>query len=360
MIRFTILFVSGLLIIALVVSACIKRIAPDEIGIHIMNTGGGLDKNDYDAGFYRSIWLLETWDTLPRSVQKVSFTNRPDLRGPDDAPAIEAKTADGDRVTVEATVLFRIAPGKGHLVYERVGRGDAFKRLARDLAKPPIVTAFAKLNTQYIYGAASRRATYNDMRDRSLREGLATNGLELVEVSIMEVTYDPKYEAQLERLKVATQKTLLEKSQQSLVKEEGEKKKIIQETDNIVQQLKTELLNTKKTRKAENDLAVAKIDAEWTRTVATKEAGWKQYRGEKEAQGTQAKKEAEAVAVQLQKDAYGENGANVVAYQAAINFPVRNVTMPSFGIDWFSPLAIAQRLGGVLETVGAPKVPDNH
>ncbi|MBI3817972.1 MAG: hypothetical protein HY286_04715 [Planctomycetes bacterium] len=358
MIKFTLIFFGAVLLAALVVSACIRRIAPDEIGMHTTSNllwiRGGLDPQDYDAGFYRSIWPFERWETLPRSTQRIAFTNRPDLRGPNDAAAIEAKTLDGDRVTIEAAVLVKIAPGKGHIVFEKVGAGDALRALARDLAKPPIVTVFGTLKTQDIYNAEVRRKAYQSLTTTTLTQLLASNGLELVDVSIMEVTYDPQYEAQLQRQKESTQKTLLEVSQQKLVTEEGEKKKLMQGTDNEVQDLKTQLLNKKLTLKAINDMAIAVLDAESLKRVGEIEADAKQYRGEKEAMGIQANKEAEANAVQLQKDAYGENGANVVAYLAAQNFSVKSVTMPSFGIDWFSPLSIAQHMGAVLESAGVP------
>lgn len=358
MIRFTLLFTGALLIFALIVSACIKRVSPDEIGIHIsnkiflLNSQGGLDRADYDAGFYRSIWGLESWDTLPRSAQRIAFTNRIDLRGPEDSPAIDAKTSEGDTLTIEATVLFRIAQGKGHLVYEKFGGGDRFRRLARDLAKPQIVTAFGTLKTQEIYDKEKRQAVYKKLESQALRESFEANNFELISVAIMEVSYDPQYEIQLQRKKVATQNELLAKSRTKLAEEEGKKKKIIQETDNEVQKLKIKLSNEKETRKADNDLAVAEIDAAGIREAGEIEREYQTYKGQKEAQGIEAKKSADAYAVQKQKEAYGENGANVVAYIAAKNFPVRSVTMPSFGLDWFNPMAIAQRMGQIVETAG--------
>ena len=111
-----------------------KRIAPDEIGIRTISGSTGLMHEDYDAGFYRAIWLVDLWETLPRSVQKVSFTDRSDLRGPTDASMVEAKTIDGDSVSIEASVLFRIQEGQGHVVYEQARTTEGFLRLARSLA----------------------------------------------------------------------------------------------------------------------------------------------------------------------------------------------------------------------------------
>jgi hypothetical protein len=351
MIRFILKLLGGLLVLALLVSASIRRIGPDEIGLHIVNVGSekGLEAVDYDAGFYRSIWLVETWDTLPRSVQKITFTNRTDLRGPDDQPAIEAKTLDGDRVTVEATILFRIEQGKGHNVYQNAGPGDAFRRLARDVSSPLIAQCFATLNTQHIYDMEKRRAAFDKLQSVTLKNELGARNIELVQVAIMEVTYDPKYEEQLERQKVATQKTLLETSQQKQAKEQGLKNKIVQETQNKTQELRGNLKNEKTRLEAENKKQIAQLDSEWQRRVGEIQAEVTLYEKTAEARGVQAKKEAEAYAVKLQKEALGQNGNNVVAYLAAQNFPVKNVTMPSYGIDWFSPLSIAQRLGAMVE-----------
>ncbi|MFN0206510.1 MAG: SPFH domain-containing protein [Planctomycetota bacterium] len=358
MIRFTLLFFGGLLLIALVVSACIRRIGPDEIGLHIMNIGSekGLEPKDYDAGFYRSIWLVERWDTLPRSIQKVSYTNRIDLRGPDDQPAIEAKTLDGDRVTVEATIHFRVATGKGHSVYQSAGPGDAFKRLARDVSSPLISAAFATLGTQQIYDKEKRGAVYAKLESDTLRGELEARGLELIRVSILEVTYDPNFEIQFERQKVATQKTLLEKSQKKQAEEQGLKNSIVQEAANEVAKLKIELANEKKTREAQNKLDIGAEDAAWAREAGRIIGEWTTYQKTAEAKGIQAKKEAEAYAVLLQKEAFGDNGSNLVAYHAAQNFSVKNVTMSSLGIDWFSPASIAEKLGAIINAAaGAQK-----
>jgi hypothetical protein len=52
----------------------------------------------------------------------------------------------------------------------------------------------------------------------------------------------------------------------------------------------------------------------------------------------------------------GETGQNYVAYIAAQNFPVKSVLMPSLGIDWFSPMSLAQFVGAA---AGASSQPAN-
>lgn len=349
-VRVLLIITTTLLLIALVGSASIKRIGPDEIGLHVVNLGSekGLEKKDYDAGFYRSIFLVESWVTLPRSVQKITFTARPDLRGPDDGPAIEAKTLDGDRVTVEASALVRIADGKGHSVYENLGSGNSFRARSRDVIGPSIAAAFATINTEEIYVAARRRATIEKLESETLRQKLASWNIELVKVSVLEVKYDPKYEAQLQRQKVATQRKLLEESTKTQAIETGRKNLIVQTTQNEVEKLKNDLKNKKDTLISENKKAISAEDAAGDIAKGKIEADALRYSLEKSAEGIKARKEAEAYSVRLYKDALGDNGNNVVAYQAALNFPVKNVTMPSSGIDWFSPLALAQKLGAMV------------
>lgn len=337
--------------VVLALAASIRRIAPDEIGIRIVNSpfGEGLVAKDFDAGFYRNIFLVESWDTLPRSVQRVVFTNRVDLRGPEDLPSIEAKTRDGDRITVEATVLFRIPDGRGHVVYQDSGRGDAFKRVARDIAGAEIPAAFATLATERIYDKEARRDAYAQL-ESTLREKLARlRHLELVKILITEVTFDPKYEEQLERKKVAKQREQLETSQKNRVVELNKKLAIIQETDNKVKKIQNDNRATVTTLVAENTREVERIRAEGTRSVGDIEASAKGYKAVKEAEATQLVREAEAYALAKQRAAMGDQGQNYVAYTAAQNFPVKSVVMPSIGIDWFSPMSLARFVGAALQ-----------
>lgn len=354
--------VGAILVLALLAAASIRRIAPDEIGIRIVNLGPGkgLVKQDFDAGFYRNIWLLESWDTLPRSVQRVSFTNRADLRGPDDLPAIEAKTKDGDRIVIEATVLFRILAGKGHVVYQDSGKGDAFKRVARDIAGAEIPAAFAVLGTEKIYDETERRRAY-DQLTQSLGTRLANlRNLELVNVAITEVSYDPKYEEQLERKKLADQKKLLENSLTIKATELGKKNATIQETDNKVKGIQNTTQNEVKRLNATNAKAIEVVRAEATRESGRIKSEGTQYRALKDAEGYQAVREADAYAIQRQREALGDHGENYVAYVTAQNFPVKQVIMPSVGIDWLSPLSLARFAGALVEAAspaGDPKKP---
>jgi regulator of protease activity HflC (stomatin/prohibitin superfamily) len=343
--------VGAIVVLSLVVAASVRRIAPDEIGIRIVNIGSdkGLVKKDFDAGFYRNIWLVETWDSLPRSVQRVTFTNRNDLRGPDDQPAIEAKTKEGDRITVEATVLFRIPDGKGHVVYQDCGRGDAFKRIARDIAGAEIPIAFATLGTEKIYDSEARRGVYEALT-KTLGSRLSElRNLELVDIAITEVTYDPNYESRLQRKKVADQKTLLNKSLEIKARVEGEKKTIIQDTDNKVKQIQNDAKNEVTRMDATNLREIERVKAEATEEEGRIKAEGLEYKALREGEGTQAVKEAEAYAVQKSREAMGENGQNIVGYLAAQNFPVKQVIMPSVGIDWFNPMSLTRSLLGTVD-----------
>jgi regulator of protease activity HflC (stomatin/prohibitin superfamily) len=341
------------------VGASCRRIAPDQIGLRTMNVGEskGLVQRDFDPGFYRSLWLVESWDTLPRSVQRVTFTNRVDLRGPDDAPAIEAKTIDGYSVTVEATVLFRIAQGKGHVVYRDSGPGDEFKRRARELAAPEIAQAFATLRTEAIFDREKRRAPFEQM-ESGLRERLLNlKSFELVNLAITYVAFDPKYEEELEKKKVANQKKLLATSQQRLAEEQGIKDKIVQETDNKVKQIQNELANQQREIKAANDNEKAKVIADATLKAFAIRAAANEHELKAQAEGSKLVKEAEAYSLDLERKALGDRAANWIAYKAAQSFPVKSVTMSSLGIDWFDPVSLAQKVGAILQATSGGVVP---
>ncbi|HKD99498.1 MAG TPA: SPFH domain-containing protein, partial [Planctomycetota bacterium] len=298
-----------LVLLSFGIGASCRRIAPDEIGLRTLNVGGerGLVPKDFDAGFYRAIWLVEQWETLPRSVQRVLYTSRPDLRGADDWTPIEAKTLDGDSVTIEATILFRIADGKGFEVYRSSGPGDTFKRRARDLASPLIAQALAMLHTEDLYDQRKRNASMKAMEDDLRGSFRSLQSLDLVDFSITGITFDSKYEEELEKKKVATQKKLLATSQTSLNEEEGVKNQIVQETENKVKLIQNELANrtleiqTNATREVERILNEAKAKAAAIEAEATI------YAGDLKKKSEQELREADAYVLDLQRKAVGGN-----------------------------------------------------
>jgi hypothetical protein len=221
------------------------------------------------------------------------------------------------------------------------------------VAGAEIPLAFASLATEKIYVAAQRREVY-DALETGLREKLMRlRNIEVVRVLVSEISFDPTYEAQLERKKVADQNKLLQDSQKLLKTQIGIKNQIVQETDDKVKKITSDNNNEIKTKNAENLAAVEAINAEAARQDGKIRGETKEYAGAKEAEGVKAVREAEAFAVQRQREAIGENGENYVAYVAAQNFPVKSVVMPSVGIDWFSPHSLARFVGAAMSAAGA-------
>lgn len=338
-------------------AASCRRIPPDHIGVRVLNVGGdttkGLVPQDFDAGFYRSIWLWERWDTLPRAVQKVSFTDLTDQRGSLDGPSISAKTKDGDSVSVEASILVRIAEGKGHVVYVDSGPGENFIRLARDLSAPEIANTVATMRTEDIYDKKRRREAVTSLYERLRTKLLTQKSLELVSVELTEVRFDAKYEEQLRKKKVNSENKRLEVSLQEKATQGGERDKIIQTTDNLVKEIQNRLKNKQSDISVNTLKRKQEIESEALKKAETRKAEALQAKLGMAAEGSQKLKEAEAYAADLQRRALEPDQGNYVAYVTAQNFPVKSVTMPSVGVDWLSPIRLAAQAGAFLQAAGA-------
>ena len=126
----TLLRLSLFLLPFLFLRACLLTyVPPDQIGLRQVSFGPskGLQKELVQPGYRRSISGYETIRTFPRNIQAVEFTNDESERGADHRTigAVNVPTVDGYPITVDCTVLYRIADP--FLVVSKFGFGRGYE-----------------------------------------------------------------------------------------------------------------------------------------------------------------------------------------------------------------------------------------
>jgi len=305
---------------------------------------------DYKPGFHRFLWPLDSWQRFPSTVQHIRFAKNSQETWAPQGEALQITSADGDKVTLEAEVFFRIADGQAHRILQESGVGERYKETVRGLTIDEARVQFGQLGTESFYDFASREK----VRQKAvtlLRERLVPRGIELIDLLVTSVEFDPNYENLIKQKKLADQRVELEKAKGRAATEKGKVTKIAVETVAKVTRIdrETEAEVTHKTTELNLKLGTLRSEAEKFAAGLKADAGL--YKSQHDAEGALLVKASEAEGSRRMNEALmGEGGRNMVALEAVKQLTVNDVTFPSVGYDWFNPYEMALRLGASTET----------
>jgi hypothetical protein len=179
-----------------------------------------------------------------------------------------------------------------------------------------------------------------------LKEWLAKNYIDVIDVLIRTVEFDPRYEQEIRRKKLADQEVELKKSMAAAESMRGKTQVIEAETAKlvkiIIQEKDAELVKME----AETGLKVAKINAAASKYETEKRADADLIVAEKEATGVRLVKTAEAKGEELRNAALmGSGGSTIVALEAARNLQIKNATISTMETDLLDVDGMVRKLG---------------
>lgn len=326
------------------------KIEPDEIGVRTVNFGDneGIVQQDYEPGYHRYVWPLDTWHRFPSTVQRVQFHRHTQgrLRDASEHDPLQVTSADGDRVAVSAAVFFRIAENSAHRVLQDSGPGDRFRAVVSNLAQDAARVVFGRLGTEDFYDEDRRKAARDEALDL-LKERIEPRGMELVDLLVESIEFEPNYENLIKEKKVADQRVELEKSKARAAEEKGKVDLIKVQTTAMLRKLEKQADATISQMELENNARIAALHAQAGHYATEKRADGDLYTNEKKAEGTRLLGQAEAEGTHRLSGAMdGEGSRNLVALEAVRNIHLGEITFPSIGYEWFNPIAMALRIGG--------------
>jgi regulator of protease activity HflC (stomatin/prohibitin superfamily) len=323
-------------LVALVAGSLI-RIGPDEIGVRSDNfgfSGRGIVQRDFGPGWHLNLPVVHTWTVFPGRVRRMELTKDPRHRSPIGRDALLVQSNDGDRVMLDVALYYRITPGRAHRLLQDSGAADAHVPILESLTRDSLRAAFGKLGTEQFYDPAMRHdGTAKALV--ALREALAPRHLEMVEIMIEDIEFDPKYEQKIKDKKLNDQKVELSKAQ-ARAAAEGAKVAAIR----ITTERQVKLIKTEATAEA------AAIRAEAEKAASARRAETDLYRQRHVAKGILARTAAEADVKRAKTRALvGSGGANLAALEAVKRLKIDSITFPTAGRDWFDVREMASRLG---------------
>jgi len=329
----------------------------------------GVVQKDFGPGWHRNLPLLDTWNIFDTTVQTTEFTTEQerketrkiysflsstsrrylDSTASSNTGQVELKSKDGYTVRLDVTVKYRISPEEVHKLYQKLGSAARYKGIVRDQVQKTIRDVFGTMLTEQFYDPEVRRIKTVEATE-DLKGELAGNSIELIEILIRDIAFDPSYERKILDKKLADQDVELNKSRALAEEKKGETNRIAAETEAKVRVIEQELKAKQLTMKAETDKQIAQINADARLTAAKLKADADLYKAELEAKGTLLEKEARAEGERLKATALNTpGGKNLVAYELIKQLNLGDMTVSTQRNDFLDIESILQKVGARAE-----------
>jgi regulator of protease activity HflC (stomatin/prohibitin superfamily) len=199
----TILVVAIAAVILTTISAGLYFIQPEERGVVISAVAPlGYREQPLQPGLNWILPFLESVKTYPiyRQTYTMSVVHDEGDRMGDDS--ILARTADGQEVSVDASVIYTIDPEQVitvHIEWQNRYPND----LVRPLARGVIRDAISQFGVEEVY--STKRIEMTRQINEDMAQRLANNGLVLIDFVLRNITFSPEYAASVEQKQISEQ-----------------------------------------------------------------------------------------------------------------------------------------------------------
>jgi len=155
--------------------------------------------------------------------------------------SMTAPTADGQTVTVDATVLFHIDKNLAATLYDTVGV-DYIQKIVRPVARGQIRMVISRYTAIDIY--SEKRAEAEQAMDTDIKKILAEKGIVLERILLRNITFGTEYARAIEDKQIAQQRIQKAEYERQEAEKVKERKIIEAEADAQAIKLKGEMLKT--------------------------------------------------------------------------------------------------------------------
>jgi regulator of protease activity HflC (stomatin/prohibitin superfamily) len=315
------------IVVLTVISASLVFIEPHQVGVvvSVVSVDGFRDR-PFRSGLHWIVPLAERVITYPISWQTYTMSGKA-LEGQqigDDS--IVARTKDGQEVSLDCSIIFRINPEQAIWVHI-----DWQDRYIQDLVRPTVRGAVRTKVADFTVDEVNsdKRADLEAFLDRRLREILEDKGFILDQFVLRNISFSPEYAASVEQKQVAEQRR---------TQREYEAEQIRKLADGQADQIRK----------------LADGEADKVLTLAEAEARAIEIRAQAEANARVIRAQAEAEALQLVTTVLAENPA-LLTYQYIDKLaPGINVMLVPSDVPYILPLPTPAAAG---PTSGAPLLP---
>ncbi|MDD3626747.1 MAG: SPFH domain-containing protein, partial [bacterium] len=205
-----ILLVSMVLLFAVILTGC-HTTGPTEIGVRTRKIGifakRGVEEKMYAPGStFIFLPVINDWHTFDTKLYNMEMTYDPSKGDIKDRDDLLFKTIDGNDISLDVIISFRIDPQKGPYILQHVAKDDDDLRkfIVRTIARSKPRDIFGELKTEEFYVAEKRQQKSESAKD-ILNGILNPYGVIVERVLTKDYRFPPAYQAAIEERKVADQ-----------------------------------------------------------------------------------------------------------------------------------------------------------
>lgn len=345
----------GLFIIG--VKFFVIKVSVDQIGVRtrIWGVSRGIVEKDYGPGWHRAVSGIDQWDLYDCTIQTLEFAKEPSRLGHDERKEAAIRTADDYDVSVDMIVKYQINRGSAWKLRQDLGAGERYKIIVENEIRDIARSVFGRMIERDLYNPVEKRKRAEECKVQ-LTERLATRHVDVIDVLILEMRFDPQLERKIKNIKLAELDNVLNKSKTLAAEQRGITQTIDADTEAIAQKIVGDKERAITVLDAETSKAITEILAEADKYYVQKRAEGDLYKQQRIAAGTLLIKQSQAEGERLRREALtGAGGDIIVAMEAARNMNLADVNLSSLDMNLLDVEDMATRLG-VTDVKGRLKV----
>lgn len=302
-----------------------ENVAPAQIGIkQNLWSGEGVVEQDFGLGLHLGITGIHRWYFLSSRTHFLNFTGESGSRDEvvQYVDPLEIRTTDGNIVTVELTVSYRIREGEGHKIIAEAAQQFYRERVA-SVVTAVLRAELPKLTSEDLQETSKRIQRVAELLP-VLDANIAQYHCTVDQVLIRAIRFQSEYEEQLQEKQYLRQLANLD---QALTRQ-AEEEKTVNAIDRQIQaaelKLGQEWEKRLQEKRSEYDVLIAQIRADAEVYARRTRAEGEAERVIRTANGKLAVEKAEALRNELRTQALDSEGGRVLlALEAAelLNLP---------------------------------------
>lgn len=334
------------------------KVGVDQVGVrtYIWGVTRGLVHKDYGPGWHRAISGIDQWDLYDSTVQTLELAKEPSYMGQrDERKEAALRTADDYDVSVDMIVKYQIKKDEAWKLRQNIGVGERYKIIVENETRDIARSVFGRMVERDLYNPEEKRRRAAECKTE-LTERLLLRHVNVIDVLILEMRFDPQLERKIKNIKLAELDYVLNKSKALAAEQRGITQTIDADTEAIAQKIIGDKERSITVLDAETSKRITEILAEADKYLVQKKAEGDLYKQQRKADGTLLIKYSQAEGERLRREALaGMGGDIIVAMEAARNINLADVGISSLDLNLLDIDDMATRLG-VSDTKGKLRV----
>lgn len=319
------LFFGLLILVPVIYLGFFENVPPARIGVkQNLWSGKGVVEADYGLGMHLGVTGVHRWYFLPARTHFLNFTRESGPRDEvvQDTDPLEIRTTDGNIVTIDLTVSYRIREGQGHRIIAE-GAQQFYRERVSSVVTAVLRSELPKLTSEDLQETDKRTRRVSEILP-VLDEQIAQYHCTADQILIRQIEFQKDYEDQLQEKQYLRQLANLDQALTFQAEEERTVNAIDRQIQAAELKLNQEWEKRIQEKKSEYDVLVAQIRANAEVYARRTRAEGEAERVISTANGALAVEKAEALRNELRTAALDSEGGRVLlALEAAeqLNLP---------------------------------------